>query len=292
LFQIVLQMKVDTNNEYNKAINQCIDYINGHLNEAIELKKIAEIANISEFHFHRIFKAYIGETVGAYISRLRLENAAQKLQITNFTLTEIAERTGYQSQYSLSKSFKRHFGVTPSAFKNIQTYFSSQFSNSAHEPLELHPNIVNVENKNLVYIRIIAKYGTELDYRTAWKKLWQFAKQKNIVSENSEFIGLSFDDPNITKQEQCRFYACISTNKPLIPEGEFGLQTIENGKFAVFTHQGAYSGLNRLYQSIYMDWLPSTNKKLRHSMPFEKYLNNPDKVKEADLITEVYIPIK
>jgi AraC family transcriptional regulator len=285
-------MKVETNSEYHKAINLTIDYINGNLNEELDLKRIAEIANISEFHFHRIFKAYIGETVGAYISRLRLENAAQKLQITNFTLTEIAERTGYQSQYSLSKSFKRHFGVTPSAFKNIQTYFSSQFSNTEHEPLQLHPNIVNIENKNLVYIRIIAKYGSELDYRSAWKKLWQYAKQKNIVSENCEFIGLSFDDPTITNHQQCRFYACISTDKPIKPEGEFGLQNIEKGKFAVFTHQGAYSGLNRLYQSIYMDWLPSTKIKIRHSMPFEKYLNNPDKVKEADLITEVYIPIK
>ncbi|MFW5700514.1 MAG: GyrI-like domain-containing protein, partial [Cyclobacteriaceae bacterium] len=66
----------------------------------------------------------------------------------------------------------------------------------------------------------------------------------------------------------------------------------ENGKFAVFTHQGSYSGLNRLYRSIYLDWLPNTNKKLRHSIPFEKYLNNPDKVKEDDLLTEIYIPIK
>ena len=116
-------MKIETNNEYNKAINQSVDYINEHLNESIDLKKIAGIANVSEFHFHRIFKAYIGESVGTYISRLRLENAAQKLQITDFTLTEIAEKTGYQSQYSLSKAFKKHFGLTPSAFKNIQNYF-------------------------------------------------------------------------------------------------------------------------------------------------------------------------
>lgn len=292
LFQIVLQMKVETKNEYNKAINQSVDYINGHLNESIDLKIIAGVANISEFHFHRIFKAYIGESVGTYISRLRLENAAQKLQITDFTLTEIAEKTGYQSQYSLSKAFKKHFGVTPSAFKNIQTYFSSQISKTKHEPLELHPNIIHIENKHLVYIRIIAKYGSELDYRTAWKKLWQYAKQKKIVNKKNEFIGLSFDDPNITKHEQCRFYACISTDIPIKPEAEFGVRTIENGKFAVFTHKGAYSGLNRLYQSIYLDWLPNTNKKLRHSIPFEKYLNNPDKVKEDDLLTEIYIPIK
>lgn len=285
-------MKADTNNGYNKAINKSIDFINEHYTESVDLKKIAEISGISEFHFYRIFKAYIGESIGTYITRLRLENAAQKLQITNLTLTEIADKTGYQSQFSLSKAFKKHFGVTPSAFKNIQTYFSSQLSKSEYEPIELQPNIVNCDCKNLVYIRIIAKYGSELDYRTAWKKLWLFAKQKGIVSDNNEFIGLSFDDPNITKHEQCRFYACITTDKEIKPEGEFGIQTIDKGKFAVFTHKGAYSGLNRMYHSIYFNWLPNINEKLRNSMPFEKYLNNPDKVKEDDLITEVYIPIK
>ncbi|MFP4557113.1 MAG: GyrI-like domain-containing protein [Bacteroidales bacterium] len=285
-------MRVVTNNEYNKAINRSIDYINGNLNKSIDLKTIAKIANISEFHFHRIFKAFIGESLGSYITRLRLENAAQKLQVTNFTLTEIAEKTGYHSQFSLSKAFKKYFGVTPSAFKNIQNYFSSQISKPDYQPLELHPKIAKIQSKQLVYIRIISKYGSESDYRKAWKKLWQFAKHKCIVNGSNEFIGLCFDDPNITKHEQCRFYACISTDKSLESEGEFGVQSIEEGKYAVFTHKGSYAGLNNLYQSIYLHWLSKANIRLRDSMPFEKYLNNPDIVKEEDLLTEIYIPIK
>lgn len=285
-------MKQDTNNEYHKAINKVVDFINAHLNESVDLKKIAEIAHVSEYHFHRIFKAYIGESVGSYISRLRLENAAQKLQTTNQTLTEIAEKTGYQSQYSLSKAFKKHFGVTPSAFRNIQSYFSSQIAKPKHEPIELHPQIVEITKKHLVYIRIIAKYGDELDYDTAWRKLWKYAKQNELVNENNEFIGLAFDDPNITKNEQCRFYACISTNKEIKPVGEFGIYTIDAGKFAVFTLKGSYSGLSRLYHSIYFDWLPNSNEKIRNGIPFEKYLNNPDKVLETELQTEVWLPIK
>jgi AraC family transcriptional regulator len=284
-------MKADTKTGYHKAVNKAVDYINGHLRETIDLKMLAEVAGISEFHFHRIFKAHIGESPGAFISRLRLENAVQKLQLTHLTLTEIAERTGYQSQYSLSKAFKKHFGVTPSAFKNIQTYFASQLSIPANEPLDLQPDMVHLGRKQLVYIRIIAKYGEELDYAVAWRKLWAYSKQKNFLTPGSEFIGLSFDDPNITKPEQCRFYACISTDQPIVPEGEFGVQVIEEGNFAVFLHKGAYSGLNRLYQAIYFGWLTSTKEKLRSSMPFEKYLNNPDKVEETDLLTEVYIPI-
>ncbi len=285
-------MKKITNTEYHKSINKTIDFINGHLKEEIDLKTLASVANISKFHFHRIFKAYIGESIGAYITRLRLENVAHKLQTTNQTLTEIAEKTGYQTQYSLSKAYKKHFGITPSAFRNIETYFSGKSAKAEYEATELKPKIKEINKKELVYIRIIAEYGSKYDYEIAWKKLWEFAKKNEILNHKNEFIGLSFDDPKITKSEKCRFYACISTDKHIKPSGEFGLQTIENGKYALFTLKGSYSGLNQLYKAIYFDWLPNSNFHLRDSMPFEKYLNNPDKVVESELLTEIYIPIK
>jgi AraC family transcriptional regulator len=131
-----------------------------------------------------------------------------------------------------------------------------------------------------------------MEYDTAWRKLWKHVKNKGWASADNEFIGLSFDDPNITKHEKCRYYACISVECPTKPEGEFGTIIIEKGKFAVFLHQGPYSGLNRLYKSIYLEWLPSNHIKLRSNMSFEKYLNNPGKVEEKDLLTEVYIPIQ
>ncbi|MCW3789232.1 AraC family transcriptional regulator [Plebeiibacterium sediminum] len=284
-------MKEETKNEYSKAVNLAIDYINQNINNSIDLKNIADYTAISEFHFHRIFKAFVGESVGAYITRLRIENAAQKLQLSNDTLTEIAYNTGYQSQHSLSKAFKRHFGISPSAFKNLQTYFSKGISHSNNQQIELNPQIIDVEEKTLVYIRIIAKYGSITDYQVAWQKLGEYAKQQNLIRRNSEFIGLSFDDPNITNEEQCRFYACISTEISIEPKGEFGIYKINGGKFAMFTLKGSYSGLNNLYQAIYFQWLSQSNYTLRNSVSYEKYLNHPDNVAENDLLTEIYIPI-
>ncbi len=285
-------MRENTNNEYNKSINFAIDYVNKHLHRPIDLKTISKVALISEFHFCRIFKAYIGESIGAYITRLRMERAAHLLQISGNTLTEIADKTGYQSQYSLSKAFKKHFGVTPSAFRNLNTYLSSRMPKPVHKVVDLNPKVVELEAKNLVYIRIIAKYGSEFDYKTAWGKLIGFANDKKLINKNSEYIGLSFDDPNITEEDKCRFYACVSTAKKVNSEGEFGTYTIAGGRFAMFVHKGAYSGLNDLYQAIYSDWLPDNYTKIRNSNTFEKYINSPDEVKEEDLLTEIYIPIE
>ncbi len=76
-------MKESTQNDYEKAVNKVIDYINHHLFETPGIQTLAEVANISGFHFHRIFKVIIGENIGEYINRIRLEYIAERLQMSN-----------------------------------------------------------------------------------------------------------------------------------------------------------------------------------------------------------------
>lgn len=89
-----------THQEYYKSVNKVIEYINLHLPEVINLQHLAQIANISLFHFHRIFKAIINESPGDYIQRLRLEKAAFKLQTTKLPIQDIAEQSGYLPKYT------------------------------------------------------------------------------------------------------------------------------------------------------------------------------------------------
>ena len=78
-------MRTITYNDYIQRINKVVAYINDHLDAPLDLKtqkKIAEVAALSEFHFHRVFKALKGETIGAHITRLRLEATARLLRYT------------------------------------------------------------------------------------------------------------------------------------------------------------------------------------------------------------------
>lgn len=89
---------------------------------------IGKYGFISEFHFHRIFSSVIGESIGVYITRLRLETAAQMLSNSNASVTEVAESCGYQSLHAFSKAFKKYFGTVPSADSKM-TDFSHQIHN-------------------------------------------------------------------------------------------------------------------------------------------------------------------
>lgn len=284
-------MKEQTKAAYQQAVNRAVDYINAHLGEAMDLKALAAHAHVSEYHFHRLFTAFIGEAPGAYIMRLRLEYAAQKLQLTDWTLAAIAERTGYQSEQALSKAFRKHFGLAPSAFRNVQTYFAARTAYNTPEAPDQQPEIRELPALNLAYVRIAGPYGKEAAYRKGWSELLDFARTWDLL-DRKEFYGLSFDDTAITLEQKLRFYACVATDRDFRPEGAVGRLQLEGGRFAVFALQGPYSGLNRLYQQMYFGWLPESGMRLRNALPFEKYLNNPDKVRDDEIQTEIYLPIQ
>lgn len=284
-------MKTDTRNTYEKAVNRVIDYINGYLYSMPSIKELSEVANISEYHFHRIFKTIIGENIGEYINRIRLEDIAQRLRAKEYSLQQIAETTGYGTKHALSKAFKKHFGISPSEYckqpKNIELFFKQE-----RVSYTMVPEIRDIAEKQIVYIRIIDRYGTPESYTKAWHDLRHFAKENNLVRADTEYIGLSFDDPTITLPEKCRFYACFTTREKIKPKGPFGVRTISAGQYAVFLHKGEYQKLIDSYYYIYIKWLPHSSYKLRGTMSFEKYLSNSGGIDEDDLLTEIYIPIK
>jgi AraC family transcriptional regulator len=207
-------------------------------------------------------------------------------------LEVLASKTGYASKHALSKAFKKHFGVSPAHFRLQEKDPYNFFGKNEREIIPLNPEVSIIPPKKIVYIRIIDWYGSPESYRIAWKKLGQFARQNELVNKNTEFIGLSFDNPTITQPENCRFYASITVDKEVKPNGPFGILMLRGGLYAIFTLKGSYSKLLDMYFNIFINWFPESGYKLNGGGCYEKYLNHPDHVKEEDLLTEIYIPVR
>jgi AraC family transcriptional regulator len=90
------------------------DYINDHLHQGLKLDEIAAIAQISPYHFLRLFKQSMGLTPHQYIMQCRLNQAKHLLLHSNLSIAEIATRTGFCDQSHLTRYFKRTIGATPS----------------------------------------------------------------------------------------------------------------------------------------------------------------------------------
>ena len=282
-------MKNITYNDYIQRINKVVAYINNHLDETLDLKTLANEAALSDFHFHRIFKALKGEAIGGYITRLRLEATARLLRYTALTIEEIAFNIGYETPASLSKAFKKQYGISPTEYRtNKDTYIMKKEIINPDLALKA-PKTVILEPKNLIYIALTGAYGS-LDYGKAYEQLWAVIKAQKLFTKGIESICISYDDPKITEGSLQRSDVCLAIHKPATPQDEVSCKTLAGGKYAVFFYQGSYENLSQVYDTA-VRWVIDHQYTLREEPFFEKYLNDARRTPKEKLKTEIYIPI-
>ncbi|MDL2239311.1 AraC family transcriptional regulator [Bacteroidales bacterium OttesenSCG-928-L14] len=280
-----------TKEDYLRRINIISEYIHQHLDEDIDIMKLAEISCFSPWHFHRITRAYFGEPIGAYITRTRLEEAAKLLRYSNKPINEIAYDIGYNTPSSFSKAFRALYGFSPNDYRNNINLIIMKPSR-LNENLNLkNPKILELEPKQVIYIKLTGAYG-ELDFSGSWQKLWQYVKEQKLFTKGMEHLGIYYDDPKITDPNKLRTDICLTIHKEVKAKGEIGVKIIEGGRFAVFLYTGPYNKLDMVYDTIYSKWLPESGEKLRNYHCFEKYISNPSRVSPEKLKTEIYIAIE
>lgn len=98
-------------------IRRTTEYIHERLNETIALNELAAIAGLSPFHFARAFKQSVGDPPHRYQIRRRLEKACEMLVETDLPVIEIATAVGYETPQTLSRLFRREFGISPSFYR-------------------------------------------------------------------------------------------------------------------------------------------------------------------------------
>ena len=95
------------------------DYVHAHLAESISIQTLAELAELSPFHFSRVFKQTTGMTPLQFVIRERMLQAQQLIRETSRSLIEIALEVGYTSPSHFAQVFRRTVGVAPTQFRNV-----------------------------------------------------------------------------------------------------------------------------------------------------------------------------
>jgi len=99
-------------------MHRVLEYIDLHLDRPLELSELAGVAHFSPFHFHRLFSAWMGETLGDYLRRRRLELAAMRLAAQpRLPVLNVALSVGFGSSEAFTRAFKARFGSAPTNWR-------------------------------------------------------------------------------------------------------------------------------------------------------------------------------
>jgi AraC-like DNA-binding protein len=100
-----------------RALRRVREYIASHLEESISIRVLADNVGLSSFHFSRAFKKSEGMSPHRYLLQCRVRRAQELLASTDLPLSEIALASGFSDQSHCARQFRRHVGVTPSAYR-------------------------------------------------------------------------------------------------------------------------------------------------------------------------------
>lgn len=92
--------------------------MNARLSDNLSLKDLAEVAELSEFHFCRAFRRSTGMTPHAFLTLRRIERSKELILITKMTVADIAKEVGFGSPQGFFSAFRRITGVTPQVYRN------------------------------------------------------------------------------------------------------------------------------------------------------------------------------
>lgn len=99
-----------------EKIDQCV---RGHLGESVTISDIAAELGYSVSHLRAVFRDRLGVSLGRYMREARLSEAAQLLQTSQFNVSEIGERCGFESLYAFSRAFRKAYGIPPRSYRQL-----------------------------------------------------------------------------------------------------------------------------------------------------------------------------
>lgn len=270
--------------KYTERIHIVKSYIYDHLSGDLSLSVLANIAFLSPYHFHRIYRSISGETIAQTVRHVRLDHAALLLAKTEVSIDKVAKQCGYNNTQSFNRLFKSVYNRTPAVFRmdnKILNYDTLPNNNYI-------ANIREVGELEVVYVEHTSPLA-ERNY--AFKRLCEWLNLDKNNEVNHMKVRVLLDNPHTTRNHLIRALTCkASTDSYAKPPIKY--LKLKAGCCAVVSHLGPYETLEALYDWFFTTWLPSVEFTLDDRHIYEKYLNNCLSTPPDVLLTDVYIPIK
>ena len=268
--------------DYVARVNRAIDHIVQGLDRPLNLERVAEVACFSPFHFHRVFRALIGETVHEFVTRQRLERALFLMSHDRGrSLTDVAHGCGFASSSDFSRAFKKRYGVPPSAI-DVDTYRRKNRGRyedhcrikglpAGENPDGFAARVRSLPERTMAYIRVLDPYQPDR-VTSAAERLMEWADGKGAL--DNPWYGYMWDDPEIVALKDCRYDVAVELDD-FSPEGEIGRIRFPPMTVAEVELRGSIELEQRAIDWLFRSWLPSSGYLPSDQPAFEAWIGRP-----------------
>ncbi|WP_010141075.1 AraC family transcriptional regulator [Oceanicola sp. S124] len=279
---------------YEDRLLRVMDHIHANPGGDLSLDALAEVAAMSRFHWHRVFRAMTGETCAQAVRRIRMHLAACALAGGDDPVGQIARSVGYPDPDSFARTFAARYGHSPLRFRHeapfrpkLETFRKDGTMTSAPAPYPIELRAAPA--RRLVGL---PHRGSYFRISEAYSRLGPILSARGLWPQVGPMVALYYDDISAVPEAELRSFAAVQIPEDMpLPEG-LEEERLEAAETVVLTFRGPYAGLHAAYQHLYETWLPASGREPLDQPPYEVYLNSPMDTAPDDLLTEISIALQ
>lgn len=303
----------ESKNEYLRRIHKVQDYIEANLCNSLTLEELAGVAGFSKFHFHRIFKGILKESLLQYVNRLKVEKALNFLIYRpNMTVTEIAYQLGFTDAAIFSRAFKNYYHVSPSYYRNhyrkngkdapenssYNEKIARAIQRDTGHKVQGNVTIEMMDEMHVAYMRYLGPYeDLEIVFVKLMQKLIDDLNKQNLIDPKSaKVLAVYHDNPEITEDRHRRTSLCITIPDSGVIDiengsSDLGTMAIPSGKYAIGHFEIYQNEYGAAWDYLCGEWLPQSGYLPSDNFAFEVYLSEPDPDPQKKHLVDIYLPI-
>ncbi len=278
-----------TTESYSRRLQRVAEHIWAHLDEPMDLAELADIACFSPFHFHRVYRATMGETVAETLVRLRLMRAARQLAHEQVAIADIARRAGYGSTAAFSRAFRASYGRSPSAFRADRAVRPE--ASLLTPAAGAFPMKVEIQDLSPMRLAYVPHRGPPQTVGRAFDRLMAWAGPRGLTLPPHWGVAVWTSDMMNTPPEEQEAIAGLTVGPEVQADETVGIHVVPGGRHAVVLHKGPFAHIGRAYDLLFA-WLPTSGEEPADRPLFEINLNDPRKTAPEDLLTQICLPLR
>ena len=293
---------------YHDRIAPVLDHVRENPGADLGVEALARLVHFSPYHFHRVFTAVVGETVGVFVRRARLERAAQLMKaMPERDLGRVARAAGFGSASDFSRTFRRHYGMAPSAWDRRSPLV---FRDAGHDPPDDDRSglrsLVAADGGGPVEVRLervpartVAFHRIRAPFRPGaldggYERLRRWLADRELAEPPGGLWGMSWDDVEVTPPDRIRYdLACPVPATTAAGAAGDGVQVrdLPDLRVAVAPARGGLPRVARVWDHLYHHWLPRSSYEPDLLPAFERYADWPDRLEGPEWRLDCCIPV-
>jgi AraC family transcriptional regulator len=280
--------------DYAERFARVLDHIDEHLDEELTVPALSAVANLSRFHFQRLFRRYLGLGVYAYVQQLRLRRAAYRLAFRESGILEIGIDAGYASHEAFTRAFRKLVGQPPSAFRDApdwERWHETQALLVAARAV--HGEVLADEEitvRTVAPTRVLAMehHGDPAELGTTVRRFIAWRRGAGVSPAHATF-NIAYTDPADVPASEFRFDIAVATD--LRARDSLVEKVLAGGRCATFRHVGRDDDLWRKVGALDR-WLATSGEQVRDAPLYVRRVAFFPDVPEHAAVSDVVVPLE